>query len=310
MLFAGFDAGQTRTRCRISRWTADGWMTVCEGQGSGVCHLDAPDGAARFRAAVGSSLKAALGQRDALELDAAVIGASGIEQGTELQHRAGDLVAQELLMPPDHVLATGDERTALHGAFPDSPGIVLISGTGMICIGRNARGEEARSGGWGWLLDGAGAAFDLGHQGLQLSLRMADGRLPDHPLRQRLWKAMHCHSSAQVKAMVVNPDFGAAGFAALAPLVVTAAEEGLVEASHILRRSAHALTECVITVGGRLELTDPQLAARGGAIEHLQGYRRVIEDVLSHQFPQARWSAASGDACDGALTLARGLRQR
>ena len=167
MLFAGFDAGQTRTRCRISRWTADGWMTVCEGQGSGVCHLDAPDGAARFRDAVGSSLKAALGQRDALELDAAVIGASGIEQGTELQHRAGDLIAQELLMPPDHVLATGDERTALHGAFPDSPGIVLISGTGMICIGRNARGEEARSGGWGWLLDGAGAAFDLGHQGLQ-----------------------------------------------------------------------------------------------------------------------------------------------
>jgi N-acetylglucosamine kinase-like BadF-type ATPase len=213
-------------------------------------------------------------------------------------------------MPPDHVLATGDERTALHGAFPDSPGIVLISGTGMICIGCNARREEARSGGWGWLLDGAGGAFDLGHQGLQLSLRMADGRLPDHPLRQRLWHAMNCHSSAQVKAMVVNPDFGAAGFAALAPLVVTAAEEGLVEASHILRRSAHALTECVITVGGRLELAAPQLAARGGAIEHLHGYRRMIEEVLSHQLPQARWSAASGDACDGALTLARDLRQR
>ena len=310
MLFAGFDAGQTRTRCRISRWTTDGWMTVCEGQGSGVCHLDAPNGAALFRDAVRSSLQAALGQRDAMEVDAAVIGASGIEQGTTLQQRAGDLIAQELVMQPDRVLATGDERTALRGAFPDSPGIVLISGTGMICIGRNARGEEARSGGWGWLLDGGGAAFDLGHQGLQLSLRMADGRLPDHPLRQRLWNAMNCHSSAQVKAMVVNPDFGAAGFSALAPLVVTAAEEGLESASNILRRSAQVLAECVITVGGRLDLATPQIAARGGAIWHLQGYRRMIEEVLSHQLPQAQWSDAAGDACDGALTLARELRQR
>ena len=310
MLFAGFDAGQTRTRCRISRWTTDGWRTICEGQGSGVRHLDAPGGVALFRDAVSSSLQDALGRRDAMELDAAVIGASGIEQGTALQQRAGDLIAQELVMPPDRVLATGDERTALRGAFPDSPGIVLISGTGMICIGRNSRGEEARSGGWGWLLDGAGAAFDLGQQGLQLSLRMADGRLPDHPLRQRLWNAMNCHSGAQVKAMVVNPDFGAAGFAALAPLVVTAAEEGLEEASNILRRSAQVLAECVITVGSRLNLASPQLAARGGAIEHLQGYRRMIEEVLRDQLPQAQWSSAAGDACDGALTLARELRRR
>ena len=84
MLFAGFDAGQTRTRCRISRWTTDGWRTICEGQGSGVRHLDAPGGVALFRDAVSSSLQDALGRRDAMELDAAVIGASGIEQGTAL----------------------------------------------------------------------------------------------------------------------------------------------------------------------------------------------------------------------------------
>jgi len=110
--------------------------------------------------------------------------------------------------------------------------------------------------------------------------------------------------------MVVNPHFGAAGFAALAPLVVTAAEEGLESASNILRRSAQVLAECVITVGGRLDLATPQIAARGGAIWHLQGYRRMIEEVLSHQLPQAQWSDAAGDACDGALNLARELRQR
>ena len=42
----------------------------------------------------------------------------------------------------------------------------------LIVLGRNENGHEHRCGGWGWLLDGAGSAYDLGHQGLQLTLRM------------------------------------------------------------------------------------------------------------------------------------------
>ena len=41
MLLAGFDAGQTSTRCRVSRWQEDGWQIIGEGSGPGVSHLEA-----------------------------------------------------------------------------------------------------------------------------------------------------------------------------------------------------------------------------------------------------------------------------
>ena len=142
MLLAGFDAGQTSTRCRVCRWQEDGWQIIGEGSGPGVSHLEASGGAERFRQAVLTSLTSAFEGEGERRLDAAVIGASGIEQGSALQPRATALLADALSLPEDRVLATGDERTALRGAFPDGDGIILISGTGMICLGRDHQGID------------------------------------------------------------------------------------------------------------------------------------------------------------------------
>ena len=186
-LLAGFDAGQTHTRCRLSVVQKGLHQTVGEGEGPGVSHLDAPQGERSFIEAIRTSAQHALKDHPAGVIQAAVVGASGIEQGTALQQHAERLVGQALAIGDDtrltKVLVTGDERTALRGAIPEGAGILAISGTGMIVLGRNGNGHEHRCGGWGWLLDGAGSAFDLGHQGLQMTMRMADGRMADHPLR-------------------------------------------------------------------------------------------------------------------------------
>ena len=306
MLIAGFDAGQTGTRCRISRSEAGQLRTLGTGEGPGVCHLDAEQGEQRFRAAVHNSLSAALVSagltRD--HLQAAAIGASGIELGSKLQRRASALLAEELGLPQTHAVATGDERTALRGAFPDRAGIVLISGTGMICVGRDSCGREHRSAGWGWLLYGCGSAFDIGHQGLQLSLRMADGRLADHPLRQQLWQELGCDSSAAIKACVVKPGFGAAAFAALAPMVAMAAAEGLQPAQQILDHSAASLAEALKAVATALNLDQPHVVGHGGALTHLPLFQRAVNKAVEQAVPQAAWCEPDGDACDGALQLA------
>ena len=314
MLLAGLDAGQTSTRCRVSQWTGSQWLIVGEGAGPGVSHLAAAGGVERFQQAVRSSVSAALAashggalETAADEIDAVVIGASGIEQGTPLQDQASALLADALAVAPHQALATGDERTALRGAFPDGAGIVVISGTGTICVGRDGNGLEHRCGGWGWRLDGAGAAFDLGHHALQLSLHMADGRLPDHPLRRTLWQALGCHSSVEVKARVVQPNFGPADLAALAPLVDIAASEGLEDAQRILDRSAEALVAMVNAVATALQLTNPAVVPHGGALLHLPCFRATVDQRLTERMPQARWCTAAGDACDGALQLARDL---
>ena len=268
-----------------------------------------PQGERRFLEAISTSAQEALKNHPDGVIQAAVVGASGIEHGTGLQQRAERLAEQALAIGDDtglsKVLVTGDERTALRGAIPEGAGILAISGTGMIVLGRSENGHEHRCGGWGWLLDGAGSAFDLGHQGLQLTLRMADGRLPDHPLRLQIWNQMGCDSHAAVKPGGAA-DFGTADFAALAPLVVEAAAKNCPGAEEIVQDrqqpSPHMLWPQPPPV--------PLVVCRGGAVTQLQGFRTAVQQAIGESIPEARWGKAKGDACDGALLMAEGLTLR
>jgi len=310
MLIAGFDAGQTNTRCRVSKWNGVSWISRGEGYGPGVSHLAAKGGKERFLYAIRSSAANALKASEGSELDAAVVGASGIEQGTGLQASACQLLAQTLHLPLAKVDVTGDEFTAMRGAFPDGDGIVMISGTGMICLGRNIKGQEHRCGGWGWRLDGAGSTFDLGHQGLQLSMAMADGRLPDHQLRKMLWDQISCDTAEQVKAWVVKPDCDVAMIAALAPTVVDCAATGLAEAETIVTRSASALARCAGTVAAVLGMDHPNLVGHGGGLTQLHHFRQAVERAVRQELGDVTWVDATGDACHGALTMAKELSLR
>lgn len=316
MLLAGFDAGQTHTTCRLATLAGE---LLAEGEGPGVGHLAAADGPKRFQDALRESLvraRARLVDHQAPQgiwpLGAAAIGASGIEHGSGVQEQGLHLAATTLGLSTEQLVVTGDERTALAGALPEGEGIVVISGTGTIALGRNRAGRHHRCAGWGWLLDGAGSAMDIGRDALSLSLRMADGRHPDGPLRQALWQALGLEledpqSPQQIKARVVRPSFGPAGFAALAPVVERQAVAGDVLALGILQRHGEALVEMVVAVATRLELPTPTVCTLGGAITHLGCFREAFLQALGGALPQAVHQEPVGDGCAGALSLATGI---
>lgn len=321
-LIAGFDAGQTHTTCRLAE--AGSGRVLAEGQGPGVCHLAAPEGPQRFQEALRGSLAGAM-QRlvasagaspdDEDGLQAAAIGASGIEIGTAVQQEGLQLAAEALGLPQARLWVGGDERTALRGAFPDGPGIVVISGTGTIAVGRDGQGREHRCAGWGWILDGAGSAYDIGRDALALALRMADGRLPKTPLHRRIWQALELdpedpEAPQAIKARVVQPGFVPAGLAALAPVLEALAAEGDAEATGLLHRHAEALVDSVSGVAQALQLQAPPVAALGGAITHLHIFRSLFRGVLLRCHPEARLQVPAGDAASGALAIARELPGR
>ena len=313
-LIAGFDAGQTHTSCRLS--DACSGELLGEGQGPGVCHLAAADGPTRFHQALQGSLAQARLHlpHTGTPLLAAGIGASGIEVGSSVQELGRQLAAEALQLPLERVVVTGDERTALRGAMGNhhqgGAGILLISGTGSIAVGRNPAGQEHRCSGWGWLLDGAGSATDIGRDGLALSLAMADGRQPDSPLRARVWAGLNLstsdpHAAQAIKALVVEPGFGAAGFARLAPLVAAAAREGDAGAAAVVERSAQALASMAATISKQLQLDAPPVWPMGGALEHLALLRGRLEVCLGQCCPGAHLLIPAADACSGALSMAR-----
>jgi N-acetylglucosamine kinase-like BadF-type ATPase len=292
LLLAGFDAGQTHTTCRLA---VDDGVPLAEAEGPGVVHLAAACGPQRFTAALQESLDAARARLPEawlpVPLAAAAVGASGIEAGSPVQTQGLTLAAAALALPSDRLVVTGDERTALRGAFPDGPGIVVISGTGTIAVGSDGQGRHHRCAGWGWLLDGAGSTMDIGRDALALSLRMADGREPEGPLRKAIWQVLGLDSQdpgapQRIKALVVDPAFGAAGFARLAPELNRLAEGGELSAIAILERNAEAL------VGGLL---------------HLAGLRHRFERGLRRR--GGILMAPRGDPCHGALQLAAALLQ-
>ncbi len=309
-IIAGFDAGQTHTTCRLA--AADTGAVLAEGQGPGVCHLAAAGGPERFGTALQSSLQAARQQLGAEppQLLAAAVGASGIEVGSSSQQRGLEVAAKALRLPPQRLWVGGDERTALWGAMGSAEaGILVISGTGSIAIGRNGAGQEHRCGGWGWLVDAAGSACDVGRDGLSLSLAMADGRQPATDLLTQIWQALEQTpgdpAAAQaIKARVVDPAFGAAGFAALAPVVAAAAQAGDRQAREILARNGAALATMVAAIARQLQLEAPAVWPAGGALHHLAPLREALLQVLVRHYPGAQVVEPAGDACAGALALA------
>ena len=307
-LLAGFDAGQTHTSCKLAWLKPNGELSpIAQGQGPGVRHLAAPGGEACFREALQQSLRDARQQADLTDnqsLTAAGVGASGIERGSTIQNQGEALAAAALKLPLASVQVSGDEHTALLGAMGDEPGVLVISGTGCIALGQTRCGRWHRSGGWGWLLDGAGSAMDLGRDGLAISVQMADGRLRETALKEQLWQVLGVRTPQELKAAVVAEGFGAAGFARLAPVVDASASGGDPHARGIVERSAQALAQMVSSIATTLELPTPQVCCSGGALTHLQMLRQAFAAVLAQRCPGASLAVSKGDACDGALRLA------
>lgn len=55
-----------------------------------------------------------------------------------------------------------DMIVALAGGTSCKPGIVIIMGTGAVVFGRNAKGEQHKSGGWGWKEGDPSSSYAVG----------------------------------------------------------------------------------------------------------------------------------------------------
>ena len=129
--------------------------------------------------------------------------------------------------------------------------------------------------------------------------RLSAGRMPvlDQPLQQ----------AHELKALVVDPGFGAAGFARLAPVVHQQALAGDANAQSVLQNAGDELAAMVIGVAEALELEAPALCCSGGAISNLNLLRQAMDRSLLEHLPELRHVQPQGDACDGALRLAQTL---
>lgn len=186
------------------------------------------------------------------------------------------------------IFADNDVWNAHAGKLEGRSGILLISGTGSACFGRNSCGASWRSGGWGHLLDERGSAHALGQAALVAATRDADGRGKPTQLSLLVRDTLGLRDITEIFYKVHCAGLKRADVAALAPRVVALAENNDQVARQMLAEQVQGLVEMVVTVSERLGLDCPELALTGGLISNSHTFRKIFLDSLALTLPQFR----------------------
>ncbi len=297
--FLGMDGGGTRT----TAWLADGRGRVVARAASGPSNpLKVGFEAAQreiFRAGRSAIQKAGLKPR---RLDSVCLGLAGVDRPPV--HRRLLAWLRRSIPARSHLL-TSDAHIALCAAIGNCPGAIVISGTGSIAYGRNARGCTLRSGGWGTVFDDAGSGYDLGRKAVAAALRDLDGRGPRTQLGAKICRALGLRDITQVVLRPLTPQ----QIAGLFPLVLEAAIKQDLVARRLCAEAGRDLAELAVALLKRLgwQRRAVPVVCAGGVFRSSQMIRRSFARHLRRHVPRARVLLLRRPPVEGALALARAL---
>jgi N-acetylglucosamine kinase-like BadF-type ATPase len=270
----GIDAGGTKTVCQL----ADGEGAVLsEARGTGA-NLQAV-GELEVEKVLHHVMDEALGDRPIVPA-VICLGIAGVDRPDD------EAVVRGIMKRIGYkarVLVVNDALVALEAGAPGEPGVVIISGTGSISYGRNARGEAARSGGWGYVLGDEGSGYWIGRAALRAVLREADKRGPRTALTPLLLEHFGVTQAQGLIHEVYHTNLKPTAIGVLARSVSTAFAQGDSAAIGILRAAADELESAALSVARRLQLVgEPFVFILAGGIFRAVGW---LEQELARRLP-------------------------
>ena len=149
-------------------------------------------------------------------------------------------------------------------ALDERADMAVISGTGSVVFVKD-KDSYKRIGGWGYLLDGAGSAYDIGRDALKAALHEEDMQKQPSLLRRMLYKKLNTGTVWEHINTVYNE--GKPYIAGIASVVFEAYQQGDETAKEIIDRNAKALAE-LLNAGVKLYGANPLAIASGGLFEH------------------------------------------
>ncbi len=231
--FLGVDGGQSSTRAAIG----DESGRILARAGGAPCHrASTSQEAALVRAAVGDLVRKSLagaGLPPGTRFEAACFGMSG---GPDDKRR---ILAE--VVPSALIDVTTDAVAALEGAAGGGPGVVVVAGTGSIALARDAAGNEARCGGWGYLFGDDGGAFDIVRRALRASLAAEEGWGEPTALREDFLEATGSATVNEAMHRFYDRNWPRDRIASLAPQVDAAACGGDKPAREVMAGAAKVL---------------------------------------------------------------------
>lgn len=170
-----------------------------------------------------------------------------------------------------HVGADSDAANVLSmGKDPDNS-MAIICGTGSCVFARKEK-QRHRIGGWGYLLDPAGSAFDVGRDALRCALAVQDGFAEPNPLAQRIVEMIGGNVFDNISSVYSG---GRPYIASFARTVTELAATGDETSLQILKENAARLAMLLRT--GIETYGTPSQIVGGGSFLGCDLYRDMIE---------------------------------
>lgn len=193
------------------------------------------------------------------DIDEVYAGAGGIDTDEDAQALA-DLISPHV--PGARITVVHDSRLLL-AAGGASTGVAVIAGTGSAAWGRNAAGEEARAGGWGYLLGDEGSGYWLGREAVRHSLRRMNQGLEPDTLSRALLDSCGVEEPGKLIALFHSPETGRRYWAQKARLVVEAADAGDETSSRLVDQAGRDLADLAEQAVRQLGLDGPVILGSG-----------------------------------------------
>jgi N-acetylglucosamine kinase-like BadF-type ATPase len=293
----GIDAGGTKTLCLL----ADERGTIlAEARGPGA-NLHA-SGELAVEKALHEVMEAVVGER-AIVPAAICLGIAGVDR--EDDARTVRAIMRRIGYK-SRVRVVNDALIALVAGAGDSPGIVIIAGTGSIAYGRNAEFKAARAGGWGHILGDEGSGYWIGREALAAVVREVDGRGPSTSLTQGVLAYLDIDDTSRLPRVIYDSELPRTRVATLGPVVQRATEEGDAVATRILERAADELAAAAGSVAERLSMRGdafPYILA-GGVFRVVPWLAADLPGRLIEIAPRAEVRMLEDEPALGAVRLA------
>ncbi|WP_426996486.1 N-acetylglucosamine kinase [Pseudarthrobacter sp. N5] len=245
----GLDIGGTKTRgVRFENGTVVADEIVGSSNVQNVSLREASSNLAALFARIGGG-----------HMDYVYAGAGGIDTND-------DAAALAALIEPHvrgaRITVVHDSRLLL-AAGRASTGVAVIAGTGSAAWGKNRDGEEARAGGWGYLLGDEGSGYWLGREAVRHSLhRMNQGLEPDQ-LTTALLESCGVDDPNKLIALFHSADTGRRYWAQQARLVVEAADAGHAVSRQLVDQAGRDLARLAAQVLRNLGIDGPVILGSG-----------------------------------------------
>ncbi len=198
----------------------------------------------------------------------------------------------------------GDQESALFGAVGQSTGVVIVSGTGSVCYGKNSAGKTMRTGGWGHIIDDMGSGYYIGRNILSKAVQSMDSRIEHTVLEDLVLDEINGNTVNDIIKFTYTDSTNKKKIANLSKLLLQGLAENDRESISIAEDSAKSLFDMAVTVIEHLGLADNKIAITGGIFKYNDYISNLFKKLITEKYPKIDFMYAKDSNVSGACMIA------